>query len=175
MASLRGATLIVIDPYRTRTAQRADMHLMIRPGTDAALALSMMQVIIDKNMMDHDFIAQNTIGFEKLKIRAKEYPPARAADICGVPEEMIVRLAQGYGRARSPYIRTGWGPARQLKGGMAMRAIALLPALVGAFNKPGGGITRSLGGAPSDLRSLTRSDLRPPGTRTINMVELGNA
>jgi anaerobic selenocysteine-containing dehydrogenase len=174
-AQKAGANLIVIDPYRNRTAQRADLHLMIKPGTDAALALSMMQVIIDQDMMDNDFIAQNTIGFEKLKIRAKEYPPARAAYICGVPEEMIVRLAQGYGRARSPYIRTGWGPARQLKGGMAMRTIALLPALVGAFNKPGGGITRSLGGAPSDLRGLTRPDLRPPGIRTVNMVELGKA
>ena len=174
-AQKAGATLVVIDPYRNRTAQLADLHLMIRPGTDAALALSMMQVIIDRDMIDHDFIAQKTIGFEKLKIRAKEYPPARTADICGVSEEMIVRLAKGYGRARSPYIRTGWGPARQLKGGMAMRTIALLPALVGAFNKPGGGITRSLGGAPSDLRSLIRSDLRPPGTRTVNMVELGNA
>jgi anaerobic selenocysteine-containing dehydrogenase len=88
---------------------------------------------------------------------------------------MIIRLAEGYGRAKAPYIRTGWGPARQLKGAMAMRAIALLPALVGAFDKPGGGITRMLGGAPSDLRRLTRSDLRPPGTRTVNMVELGNA
>ncbi len=158
MARKAGATLIVIDPYRNRTAQRADLHLMIKPGTDAALALSMMQVMIDRDMIDHDFIAQKTIGFDKLKDRASEYPPARAADICGVSEEMIVHIAEGYGRARAPYIRTGWGPARQLKGGMAMRTIALLPALVGAFNKPGGGITRSLGGAPSDLRSLIRSD-----------------
>ncbi len=175
MAQKAGATLVVIDPYRNRTAQRADVHLMIKPGTDAALALSMMQVIIDRDMIDHDFIAQKTIGFEKLKNRASEYPPARAADICGVSEEMIVQIAEGYGRARAPYIRTGWGPARQLKGGMAMRTIALLPALVGAFNKPGGGITRSLGGAPSDLRSMIRSDLRPPSIRTVNMVELGNA
>jgi anaerobic selenocysteine-containing dehydrogenase len=175
MARKAGATLIVIDPYRNRTAQRADVHLMIKPGTDAALALSMMQVIIDRDMIDHDFIAQKTIGFDKLMDRASEYPPARAADICGVSEEMIVQIAEGYGRARAPYIRTGWGPARQLKGGMAMRTIALLPALVGAFNKPGGGITRSLGGAPSDLRSLIRSDLRPPSIRSVNMVELGNA
>lgn len=170
-----GATLAVIDPYRNRTANEADLHLMIRPGTDAALALAMMQVIIDRNLLDHDFIRDQTIGFEKLKERAMEYPPQKAAGICGVPEEMIVRLAEGYGQARAPYIRTGWGPARQLKGGMAMRTIALLPALVGAFNKKGGGITRSLGGAPSDLSLLTRPDLRPPGTRVINMVELGKA
>ncbi len=170
-----GATLIVIDPYRNRTAQEADVHVMIKPGTDAALALSMMHIIIEQDLIDHNFIARKTIGFEKLNLRAAEYPPARAADICGISEEMIVRLAEGYGRAKAPYIRTGWGPARQLKGGMAMRTIALLPALVGAFDKPGGGITRSLGGAPSDLRALTRPDLRPSSTRTVNMVELGHA
>jgi len=170
-----GAILIVIDPYRNRTAKKADVHLMIKPGTDAALALSMMQVLIERDMIDHNFIEHKTIGFEKLKERAAEYPPERAAKICGVSEEMIVQLAKGYGRAKSPYIRTGWGPARQLKGGMAMRTIALLPALVGAFDKPGGGITRSLGGAPSNLGSLTCPEFCNPNTRTINMVELGNA
>jgi anaerobic selenocysteine-containing dehydrogenase len=170
-----GATIVVIDPYRNRTARRADMHLMIKPGTDAALALSMMSVLIDREMIDRDFIARKTLGFEKLKTRAAGYPPARAADICGLSENMIIRLAEGYGRARAPYIRTGWGPARQLRGAMAMRTIALLPALVGAFDKPGGGITRSLGGSPSDLRRLTRPDLCPPGTRSVNMVELGSA
>ncbi len=170
-----GASLVVIDPYRNLTAQRADMHLMIKPGTDAALALAVMQVLIDRDMIDREFIAQRTTGFEKLKVRAAEFTPDRAADICGLPEEMIVRLAEGYGRARAPYIRTGWGPARQLKGAMAMRTIALLPALVGAFNRPGGGITRTLGGAPADLSLLTRPDLCPSGTRSVNMVELGNA
>ena len=170
-----GATLVVIDPYRNRTARRADMHLMIKPGTDAALALAVMHVLIERDIIDHDFIARKTVGFEELKARVAEYPPARAAGICDLAEDTIVRLAEGYGRARAPYIRTGWGPARQLKGAMAMRTIALLPALVGAFDKPGGGITRSLGGAPSDLSRLTRPDLCPPGTRTVNMVELGNA
>nr|NJM00891.1 molybdopterin-dependent oxidoreductase [Desulfobacula sp.] len=170
-----GAFLAVIDPYRNQTARKADMHLMLKPGTDAALALAMMQVIIDRDLADLDFIFGQTIGFEQVKARAAEYPPARAAEICGLPEEMIIQLALGYGRARAPYIRTGWGPARQLRGGMAMRTIALLPALVGAFKTPGGGITRSLGGAPSDLKFLTRPDLRPPGVRTVNMVELGQA
>jgi len=170
-----GATLVVIDPYRNRTARRADMHLMLKPGTDAALALAMMHVLIDREMIDRDFIARKTLGFEELKARAAEYTPGRAAHVCGLSEDVIVWLSEGYGCARAPYIRTGWGPARQLKGAMAMRAIALLPALVGAFDKPGGGITRSLGGAPADLRRLTRPDLRPPGTRTVNMVELGNA
>jgi anaerobic selenocysteine-containing dehydrogenase len=174
-AQKAGATLVVIDPYRNPTARQADVHLMIKPGTDAALALAMMQVLIEREMIDRDFIAQKTIGFEELKIRAAEYTPARAADICGISAKQIIRLAEDYGQARAPYIRSGWGPARQLKGAMAMRTIALLPALVGAFNNPGGGITRMLGGAPSDLTHLTRPDLRPPGTRTVNMVELGNA
>ena len=97
-----GATLVVIDPYRNRTAQRADVHLMIKPGTDAALALAVMQVLIDRDMIDRDFIAHSTTGFEELKVRAAEYTPARAADICGLSEEMIIRLAEGYGRARAP-------------------------------------------------------------------------
>jgi len=175
MARKAGATLIVIDPYRNRTAQQADIHLMIKPGTDAALAMAMMHVLIDRDMIDHDFIAQKTIGFEELKARAAEYTPERAADICGLSEKMIVRLAEGYGCASAPYIRSGWGPARQLKGAMAMRTIAMLPALVGAFDKPGGGITRTVGGTPSDLSGLIRSDLSPTGTRIVNMVELGNA
>jgi anaerobic selenocysteine-containing dehydrogenase len=170
-----GAPIVVIDPYRNRTARRADLHLMIRPGTDAALALAMMHHLIDRGLIDGDFIKRRTTGFEALKERAAQYPPARAAGICGVPGEVIVRVAEGYARARAPYIRTGWGPARQLKGAMALRTIALLPALVGAFERPGGGITRSLGGAPSDLRRLTRPDLAPPGIRTVNMVRLGDA
>jgi len=170
-----GATIVAIDPYRNRTAQRADLHVMLKPGTDAALALAMMQVLIERDLLDHDFIAQKTLGFAELRARAAQYPPARAAEICGVSAELIIHLAEGYGRARAPYIRTGWGPARQLKGGMAMRTIALLPALVGAFSQPGGGITRSLGGAPADLSYLTRPDFCPQGTRSINMVELGRA
>jgi anaerobic selenocysteine-containing dehydrogenase len=170
-----GAIIVVIDPYRNRTAQSADEHLMIKPGTDAALALAMMQVLIKRELIDTDFITRNTIGFTELKKRAATYTPQRAAGICGISAEEIIHLAERYGRAAAPYIRTGWGPARQLKGAMAMRTIALLPALVGAFNKPGGGITRMLGGAPSDLTRLTRPDLCPPETRTVNMVELGNA
>ncbi|WP_167590329.1 molybdopterin-containing oxidoreductase family protein [Oceanidesulfovibrio indonesiensis] len=174
-ARKNGATLVVIDPYRNRTAKAADMHVMLRPGTDAALALAMMHVLIHEDMVDVDFIAARTVGFEELKDKVAEYPPSRAADICGIEEDLIIELARGYGKANAPYIRTGWGPARQLRGGMAMRTIALLPALVNAFAKPGGGITRSLGGAPSNLDCLKRPDLRPAGTRVVNMVELGNA
>lgn len=174
-ARRKGAKLVVIDPYKNRTAQKADRHLMPKAGTDAALALAIMQVLIEQDLLDQDFIAQQTLGFEELKQRAAEYPPAKAAEICGLDEAEIVSLALDYGQARAPFIRTGWGLARQLKGGMAMRTIALLPALVGAFGKPGGGIGRSLGGALRDLSVLTRPDLRSGAAREVNMVHLGNA
>ena len=170
-----GAPLTVIDPYRTETAKRANTHLMIRPGTDAALALGVMNVMIAEDLIDHDFIAKRTLGFDALKQRVALYPPETVAGVCGLGAAAIRELALAYGRAEAPYIRTGWGPARQLGGAMAMRTIALLPGLVGAFNRPGAGITRSLGGAPSDLSFFTRSDLSPSGTRRVNMVHLGHA
>ncbi len=171
----KGARLVVIDPYRTRTAKKADIHLMPMPGTDAALALGMMQQLISDDLIDRDYLATHTVGFEALARRAAAYPPEKASKICGVPAPEIQELARAYGQAKAPYIRTGWGPARQLRGAMAMRTIACLPALVGAFKTPGAGITRSLGGGPADLTRLTRPDLCPKGTRVVNMVELGDA
>ncbi len=174
-ARKKGARLVVIDPYRTRTAKKADLHLMLKPGTDAALALGMMEVLIREDLIDRDYLNTHTVGFDELARRAMAYPPEKASSICGLQADDIRNLGLAYGGARAPYIRTGWGPARQLRGAMAMRAIACLPALVGAFNKAGAGITRSLGGGPSNLTRLTRPDLCPKGTRTINMVELGDA
>ena len=171
----KGAAIAVIDPYRNRTAKAADMHLMPMPGTDAALALGVMQVLIEEDLIDRDYLAEHTVGFEALIRRAAEYPLAKTSEICRVPSSDIRALALAYGNARAPFIRTGWGPARQLRGAMAMRSIACLPALVGAFKKHGAGITRSLGGGPKDLSLLTRPDLCPKGTRTVNMVELGDA
>ena len=175
-ARRKGAAIVVIDPYRTDTAKKADRHLRLKPGTDAALALAMMHVLIREDLLDHEFIAQATIGFDRLAERVKEYPPERASAITGVPAEDITRLAQDYGRAREPYIRTGWGPARQLKGAMAMRAITLLPALTGAFRKGGGGLTRATSAAFGLKDSIVkREDLAPAKVRTVNMVQLGNA
>lgn len=174
-AMKKGTRLVVIDPYRTRTAKKADTHLMPMPGTDAALALGMMHVLIDENLIDREYLTRHSVGFEELIPRAAEYGPEKASSICGVPAADIRALAQAYGKAKAPFIRTGWGPARQLRGAMAMRTIACLPVLVGAFKKPGGGITRSLGGGPADLTRLTRPDLCSPGTRKVNMVELGDA
>ena len=132
----RGARLAVIDPYRTRTAKKADLHLQPKPGTDAALALGLMQVLIREGFIDRQYLADHTAGFEELARRAAEYPPEKAAAICGVPAQDIHGLAVAYGRARAPFIRTGWGPARQLRGAMAMRTIACLP-------RPGGGLPKA--------------------------------
>ncbi len=174
-ARRNGARILVIDPYRNSTAEAADEHFMLRPGTDAALALGMMHVLIREGLVDRAYVERMSVGYDALRREADAYPPERVADICDIPAARIEALALEYGRARAPYIRTGWGPARQLAGGMAMRTIALLPVLVNAFARPGGGITRSLGGAPGNTRCLERPDLRPCPPRVVNMVELGNA
>lgn len=175
-ARRQGASIVVIDPYKNRTAREADRHLQLKPGTDAALALGMMHVIIKEGLIDKEFIGRHTIGFEQLAGRVDDYPLSRVENITGVPAAEVEWLARAYGRANAPYIRTGWGPSRQLKGGMAMRTIALLPGLVGATHKMGGGITRSTSAAFAfNMNSVIREDLAPPGVRSINMVQLGQA
>lgn len=175
-ARRQGASIVVIDPYKNRTAREADRHLQLKPGTDAALALGMMHVIIKEGLIDKEFIGRHTIGFEQLAGRVDDYPLSRVENITSVPAAEVEWLARAYGRANAPYIRTGWGPSRQLKGGMAMRTIALLPGLVGATHKMGGGITRSTSAAFAfNMNSVIREDLAPPGVRSINMVQLGQA
>lgn len=175
-ARRQDASIVVIDPYRNRTARQADRHHRLRPGTDAALALGMMHVLIDEDLVDHKFISGETLGFDRLEKRVGEYPPTRVERITGVSANEIRQLARDYGGARAPYIRVGWGPARQLRGGMAVRTIALLPALVGATHKRGGGITRSTSAAFAfNTHAVLWEDLAPPGVRTVNMVQLGQA
>lgn len=175
-ARRKGAAIICIDPYQNGTALQADRHLKLKPGTDAALALGMMHVLIQEDLIDRAFVARETVGFDRLAERVKEYPLDRVESITAVPAGDIRRLARDYGRARAPYIRTGWGPSRQLKGGMAMRTIACLPGLVGATHKQGGGITRSTSPAFALNRAaIEREDLGQQGMRSVNMVELGHA
>ncbi len=175
-ARRNGASIVVIDPYKNRTAKEADRHLKLKPGTDAALALGMMYVIIKEDLIDKEFIGRHTTGFDQLSGRAGDYPPPRVENITGVPAAEIEWLAWEYAQARAPYIRTGWGPSRQLKGGMAMRTIALLPGLVGATHTKGGGITRSTSAAFAfNMNAVMRDDLAPSGVRSINMVQLGQA
>jgi anaerobic selenocysteine-containing dehydrogenase len=175
-AKKRGADIIVVDPYTTLTAKRADIHLRLKAGTDAALALGIMHVIIDEDMIDRDFIAEHTLGFERLKERVREYPPQRVSRLTNLSVDDIKRVGRLYGKAKAPFIRLGYGTARQINGGMAVRTVSLLPGLVGATHKKGGGITANTSAAfQLDLDVLTREDLAPGHVRTINMVELGRA
>jgi len=176
-ARKRGAPVIVIDPARTRTARAADEWIPIRPGTDAALALAMMHVIIAEGWTDVDFVREHTTGFEPLARRVGDFTPAWAERITGIPAARIVRLARQYADARPAAIRINYGLQRHAAGGMAVRNIATLPALVGHWRYRGGGVLLSASGAfHLDKTSLKRPDLlgdRQP--RTLNMIRLGDA
>src|SRR6201997_4257928 len=179
-AQRNGAKLVVIDPYRTRTAECADWYLPINPGTDAALALGMMHVIIGQNLHDADYVAKYTLGFEQLREKVKEYPPERVAQWTGIAAEDIQKLAREYATVRPAVIRLNYGVQRSEGGGMATRAIVMLPCITGSWREVGGGLQMSLSGA-ADLNAaaLKRPELMMTAlgheARTINMVELGRA
>lgn len=175
-AKRRGARVLQIDPYRNRTSHLADEQIMLRPGTDAALALGLMHVLIREDLVDHDYIGQYTLGYEALRDRVlAEYTPDRVSRITDVPEEQIARLARQYGSARAPFLRVGFAFTRHENGGMAIRTIACLPGLVGAFRKQGGGAHHESAGAfEFNYGRVTGEDIFQPATREINMVKLGD-
>ncbi len=177
-ARRNGAKLVVIDPYRTRTAACADWYLPINPGTDAALALGMMHVIIGENLHDADYVAKYTLGFEQLREKVKEYPPERVAQWTGISAEDIRKLAREYATVRPSVIRLNYGVQRSEGGGMATRAIVMLPCILGSWKEIGGGLQMSTSGATAlNTEALKRPDLMQAAlgreARTINMVELG--
>jgi anaerobic selenocysteine-containing dehydrogenase len=179
-AKRRGARLVAIDPYRSLTAEKCHQHIALRPGTDGALALGMMHVLMTGDLLDHAYIAEHTLGFDELKARALAYPPARVAHICGIDEHEIVDLARLYGKTRKAAIRLNYGMQRVRGGGNATRAIACLPSLTGAWRDRAGGLLLSSSGwAPVDTHALERPDLIPgwPATqpRVINMNAIGDA
>ncbi len=175
-ARAHGATVIAIDPLTTRTTRACDRHLMIRPSTDAALALGMMHVLFAEGMADRDYLTRYTLGAEQLEERAKDYPPARVAEICELPETDIVWLARLYGRTKPAFIRVNYGLQRHAGGGMAVRCVAVLPAVAGQWRHAAGGVQLSTSAAHKfNKQALERPDLIPPGTRTINMSVLADA
>ena len=177
-AKANGARTIVIDPLRTRTAASCDEHIPIRPGTDAAFALSMMHVLFRDGLANLDYLAEMTDGWEGLRDRVlRDYAPERVAAICRVPVDTIESLATRYGTVRPSYIRLNYGLQRHAGGGSAVRAISLLPAVTGAWDDVGGGCLLSTSGTFStlDFAAVQRPDLSPAGTRTINMSSLGLA
>ena len=175
-AKAKGARVVLIDPHRTRTAQLADEWVPIRPGTDAALALAMMHVICRDDLHDADYVARYTVGFEQLRARVAECPPGWAEERTGVPAAAIERLARAYATTQPAAIRVNYGMQRHANGGMAIRTVACLPALVGAWRHPAGGICLSTSGVFGlNLAALERADLLRGNPRTINMVRLGEA
>ena len=175
-AKRRGARLVAIDPYRSATAEKCHEHVALLPGTDGALALGIMHVLIDEDMVDHDYVERYTIGFEDLAERAREWTPARVAQTCGIAAKQVLRLAREYGTIRPAAIRLNYGMQRVHGGGNAVRAVACLPALVGAWRDPAGGALLSSSGTfPVDSAALERPDLIRGSPRTINMSTIGDA
>ncbi|HEP6279343.1 TPA: molybdopterin oxidoreductase family protein [Burkholderia vietnamiensis] len=179
-AKRRGARLVAIDPYRSLTAEKCHQHIALKPGTDGAFALGMMNVLITENLLDHDYIANHTVGFEALKARALSYPPERVAQICGIDASELIELARRYGATRKASIRLNYGMQRVRGGGNAVRAIASLPGLTGAWRDRAGGLLLSSSEfAPIDHAALLRPDLIPGWPhklpRIINMNAIGDA
>jgi anaerobic selenocysteine-containing dehydrogenase len=178
-ARRRGAMLIAIDPYRSLTAEKCDQHIAILPGTDAALALAIAHVLIVEDLVDHDYIARYAAGYDALRERAMAYSPERAAGICGIDAQTIVTLAREYGTTRPASIRVNYGMQRARGGGNAVRAIACLPSLIGAWRDRAGGLLLSSSSfAPVAGNALARPDLLPNWPRlprAINMNQIGDA
>jgi anaerobic selenocysteine-containing dehydrogenase len=176
-----GARFYVIDPHQNRTSRQADWHIAVYPGSDTALALAVLHVIIGEGLYDADYVARYTLGFEDLRERVKEYPPQKAAALTGVAAADIVRLAREYATTRPAAIRLNYGLQRSERGGMAVRTIAMLPAITGSWREIGGGLQLSTSQAfrlRRDRLEMPELWLRSPlgrKPRTINMVELGKA
>ncbi|WP_374584220.1 molybdopterin-containing oxidoreductase family protein [Ideonella dechloratans] len=176
-AKRAGAKLIAIDPRRTETAEKCHQHIALRPGTDSALALGLMHELVVNDWLDHDYLTQHVEGWPELRERALQWPPERAAEVCGISADEVRGLARDYGTTAPAAIRLNYGMQRVAGGGNAARLIALLPCLVGAWRHRAGGLLLSASGwnKPFRNRALERPDLlagRQP--RSINMSTIGD-
>jgi molybdopterin guanine dinucleotide-containing S/N-oxide reductase-like protein len=180
-ARRNGARLIVIDPYKTRTAALADWHIAIRPGTDGALALGMMHVILREGLEDRAYLAEMAHGLEQLAERVRDYTPERVAAWTGMKPGEVEQLAREYATTRPAAIRMNYGVQRSENGGTAVRAICMLPALTGAWKHRGGGAQLSTSGAFAwNRKAVDRPDLALASplkrlARVVNMSALGHA
>ena len=177
-AKRAGAKLICIDPRKTETADKCHQHIALLPGTDGALALGLMHELIRNDWLDHDYIEQHTDGWPALRERALQWPPERAAQVCGISADEVRGLARDYGTTRPAAIRLNYGMQRVRGGGNAVRLIAILPCLVGAWRDRAGGLLLSSSGWFKPVRddvALQRPDLLAGRrSRTINMSTIGD-
>lgn len=172
----RGVKLVVIDPRRSRTAQQADWHLPIRIGTDAALAIGIAHILARDGLLDRDYIAASTLGFERWEKEVlPRFRPSRVAEITGLAVEDVERLATMYGAAKRSFIRLGEGMTRLARGGQALRAVATLPALTGAYGRRGGGALLLTAGSMDFDFSFVRKPGGPASARLVNQSLLGRA
>jgi anaerobic selenocysteine-containing dehydrogenase len=177
-AKRQGAKVIAIDPYRSLSAEKCTQHIALLPGTDGALALGVMHVLMRDELIDRDYVSRYTLGYEALEKRVlAEYPPERVAQLCGLTTDEVVQLARDYGTIKPAAIRLNYGMQRHAGGGIAARTITCLPALVGAWRDVAGGIVLTTADFYKyDHAALERPDLlagRRP--RTINQSKLGDA
>jgi anaerobic selenocysteine-containing dehydrogenase len=174
-ARRQGARFYTIDPRHNRTTALADRHYFINPGTDAALALAMMHVIIGEDLYDRQYVEAHTNGFSELRERARAWTPQRAAELTGIAAGEIVSLAREYATIRPAAIRLNYGVQRSDRGAMAVRTVSLLPALTGSWKEVGGGLQMSTSMAFQFNRAaLERPDLMPRPARMVNMSRLGH-
>lgn len=175
-AQKKGAKVVVIDPYKSRTAKEADWHIAPKPGTDGALAMAMMHTIIEEGLQDQDYVDNYTVGFNELAERVKTRTPEWAEKITGVPAETIRQFAREYATTQPAAIRLGVALERNYGGGQAIRAVTCLPALTGAWRFVGGGATQfPVWEHPYKFDVISRPDLIPEGTRVINAIQIGRA
>lgn len=173
-AQKRGAKVVVIDAYASRTAKEADWHIAPKPATDGALAMAMMHVIIEEGLVDEDYVAQYTLGYAELAERVKTRTPEWAAKITGIPAADIRKLAREYATTPPAAIRIGVALERSYGGSQAIRAATCLPALIGAWRQVGGGILQfPVWEHPYKFDVICRPDLIPEGTPVVNNLQLG--
>ena len=172
-AQRRGARLVVVDPYRSRTAQQADTHIAIYPGTDGALALGMLHLILREGLEDADYVTRYTSGLEELRAHVAEWTPERTAEVTGIEALEVVALARGYATTKPAGILPGVGMQRAYGAGSALRAIQCLPALTGQWRHAAGGIAFAHSFEALRARRLTRTPECPPSPRQLNMLQLG--
>ncbi|MFZ1399739.1 MAG: molybdopterin-dependent oxidoreductase, partial [Candidatus Promineifilaceae bacterium] len=175
-ARKNGTQVVVIDPRRTRTAKLADWHLAPKPGSDGALALGLAQQIVQNGWHDEAWLAQRTVGWPELQARLADYPLARVAQITGLPEDDLARLAQLYAENSPALIKIADGLQRNFTGGQTVRAICALPALTGQYGRLGGGLAYSTSGYLQwDGEAVGKASHCPPPGRSVNMNRLGAA